>query len=141
VEEGAFLDLLSCGKVRELWGRGGRTYLVGDGGASCVVFGRGKKLALAKGVGAPFGERRIEASEWWRRSWCPRRGDVGAPALHRLEILPIYSIVIKLHFNTSLHNIIAIQICLPPSGHPYLQMPSRKQKMIPQYVFSSHSQV
>jgi hypothetical protein len=54
VEEGAFLDLLSCGRIRELWERGGRTYLVGDGGAFCLVFWRGKKLALAKGVGAPF---------------------------------------------------------------------------------------
>jgi hypothetical protein len=67
-----------------------RKYLVGDGAAFCVVFWMWRKLALEKEAGVPFGERRIEASEWWRKSWCPRRGDVGAPALHRLEILPIY---------------------------------------------------
>jgi hypothetical protein len=55
-----------------------------------VVLWRGRKLVLEKEVGAPFGERRIETFEWWRKSCCPRRGGVGAPALHRLEILPIY---------------------------------------------------
>jgi hypothetical protein len=46
---------------------GGRTYLVGDGGASCVVFLRERNLALEKEVGAPFGKRAIEVLEGWRR--------------------------------------------------------------------------
>jgi len=41
---------------------------VGDGGASCVVVWRGRKLSWDKEIGVPFGKKGIEAFERWRRS-------------------------------------------------------------------------
>lgn len=41
---------------------------MGDGGASCVVVWRGRKLSWDKEIGVPFGKKGIEAFERWRRS-------------------------------------------------------------------------